>query len=69
MKLWDGRFTKATDAATDHFNSSIQIDARMYRQDIQGSIAHAKMLAKQGIISETDSARIQNTLLDIRGGY
>lgn len=65
MKLWDGRFTKATDAATDHFNSSIQIDARMYRQDIQGSIAHAKMLAKQGIISETDSARIQNTLLDI----
>ena len=52
MKLWGGRFTEAEDALTEAFNESLSFDKRMYRQDIKGSIAHAKMLGKQGIISE-----------------
>ena len=50
MKLWGGRFTKATDKSVEEFNASIQFDCRMYAEDICGSIAHATMLAKQGII-------------------
>ena len=46
-KLWGGRFSKSTDAQVDHFHSSISFDQRMYKQDITGSIAHAKMLGKQ----------------------
>ena len=65
MKLWGGRFTKSTDSFTDHFHSSISFDSRMYKQDITGSIAHAKMLGKQGIIPAQDSELIQKTLLDI----
>ena len=56
MKLWGGRFTKSTDSFTDHFHSSISFDQRMYKEDITGSIAHAAMLGKQGVISEEDSA-------------
>ena len=44
MKLWAGRFTKQTDEKVNDFNSSIRFDARMYREDITGSIAHATML-------------------------
>ena len=44
MKLWAGRFQKETDTLVNDFNSSIGFDARLYRQDIQGSIAHAQML-------------------------
>jgi argininosuccinate lyase len=51
MKLWGGRFEKRTDERVDDFHSSIAFDARLYRQDIKGSIAHAKMLAARGIIS------------------
>ncbi len=65
MKLWGGRFTKSTDSFTDHFHSSISFDSRMYRQDIEGSIAHAAMLGKQGIIPEEDSELIQKTLREI----
>ena len=62
MKLWGGRFTKSTDSFTDHFHSSISFDQRMYKEDITGSIAHAAMLGKQGVISEEDSALLQKTL-------
>ncbi|MBQ6555206.1 MAG: argininosuccinate lyase [Firmicutes bacterium] len=65
MKLWGGRFTKSTDSFTDHFHSSISFDSRMYKQDITGSVAHAKMLGKQGIIPAEDSELIQKTLLEI----
>ena len=65
MKLWGGRFTKSTDSFTDHFHSSISFDSRMYKQDILGSVAHSKMLGKQGIIPQADSELIQKTLLEI----
>lgn len=65
MKLWGGRFTKSTDKAVDDFNSSIRFDSRMYKQDIMGSIAHAKMLGKCGIIPLEDSSLIQKTLAEI----
>ena len=57
-KLWAGRSSKATDREADDFNSSLHFDCRMYKQDIKGSIAHAKMLAKQGIITEEDRDEI-----------
>ncbi len=65
MKLWGGRFEKSTDKSVDDFNSSIRFDSRMYKQDILGSIAHAKMLGKCNIISEQDSDLIQATLKEI----
>lgn len=65
MKLWGGRFSKATDKKVDDFNSSISFDARMYKQDILGSIAHATMLGKVGIISDDESALIVKTLKEI----
>lgn len=65
MKLWGGRFEKSTDKSVDDFNSSIRFDSRMYKQDILGSIAHAKMLGKCNIIPEEDSVLIQNTLKEI----
>ena len=58
MKLWAGRFQKETDSAVNDFNSSIAFDARLYRQDITGSIAHATMLGEQGIIHVEESAKI-----------
>lgn len=58
MKLWGGRFTKATDKTAEAFNASIQYDCRMYGEDICGSIAHASMLAKQGIITTADKEAI-----------
>ncbi len=65
MKLWGGRFSKNTDSEVNDFNSSIRFDARMYRQDIRGSIAHATMLGKVGVISEDDSKLIVKTLGEI----
>ncbi len=62
MKLWGGRFSKTTDSAVDDFNSSIRFDARLYRQDINGSIAHCAMLGKQGIIPQADADLIIKTL-------
>jgi len=66
MKLWAGRFTKATDKLTEDFNASIEVDRRMYRQDIEGSIAHAAMLARQGIISQAERDQIVAGLKEIR---
>ena len=72
-KLWGGRFQKNTDKKVDDFNSSIRFDSRMYKQDITGSIAHAEMLGKQGIISEEDSKKIadglKGILSDIENGF
>lgn len=65
MKLWGGRFEKATDTMVDDFNSSIRFDARLYKQDILGSIAHAKMLGKCNIIPLEDSNKIIETLKEI----
>ena len=65
MKLWGGRFRKETDTLVNDFNSSIQFDCRMYREDIEGSIAHATMLADCGIISVEDKEQIIQGLKDI----
>lgn len=64
-KMWAGRFSKALDKEADDFNSSIHFDCRMYRQDIKGSMAHAAMLAAQGIIPKEDSDKIIECLGDI----
>ncbi len=65
LKLWSGRFDKNTEKAVDDFNSSIRFDSRMYKQDILGSIAHADMLGKCGIIKIDESELIQKTLNEI----
>ena len=62
MKLWAGRFQKETDTLVNDFNASINFDARLYRQDITGSIAHATMLGEQGIIPQEDAQAIINGL-------
>ena len=58
MKLWGGRFAKATDALVEEFTASIAFDRRLYRQDIQGSIAHARMLVRQGILTPEEGEKI-----------
>ena len=65
MKLWGGRFEKNTDSSVDDFNSSIRFDKRLYKYDIQGSIAHAIMLGNCKIISDKESLLIQKTLSEI----
>lgn len=65
MKLWGGRFKKGTDKLVNDFNSSIPFDSRMYKEDIEGSIAHASMLGEQGIIPKDASDRIISGLLEI----
>ena len=65
MELWKGRFEKEIDPETFEFNKSICIDSKMYKEDILGSIAHSKMLGKQGIISKEDSEKIANELTKI----
>ena len=71
-KLWGGRFTRDTDASVEEFTSSISFDQRMYRQDILGSMAHARMLGRCGILTgaETDQiiAGLQSILTDIEAG-
>ena len=65
MKLWKGRFLKAENSLAEEFNASIEVDQRLYKQDITGSIAHAKMLAKQGILSKDEALAIESSLLEI----
>ena len=65
-KLWEGRFSGALNEAANDFNSSISFDSRMYREDISGSVAHATMLAEQGIISAEDKEAIVTTLLAMK---
>lgn len=71
-KLWGGRFTQPTDAFVEEFTASIQFDKRLYHQDIRGSVAHARMLGKQGIIPQEDVEAIveglQQILLQIEEG-
>ena len=71
-KMWSGRFSKELDSIADDFNSSIHFDSRMYAQDIKGSLAHASMLAKQGIITESDfdliADGLEGILADIAAG-
>ena len=64
-KLWGGRFSKNTNELVDAFNASIDFDKRLYNEDIRGSIAHAKMLAKCGIIPVEDGEKIVAGLKDI----
>ena len=61
-KMWAGRFQKALDKKADDFNSSIRFDCRMYAQDIRGSMAHAMMLEKQGIVDKSDVEKILDGL-------
>ena len=72
MQLWKGRFKKELSKTTNDFNSSIPFDSRMYREDIEGSIAHATMLGKCGIITEAQSKHIidglNSILNDIENG-
>ena len=65
MKLWGGRFRKETDSLVNDFNASIQFDGRLYREDIQGSLAHAAMLADCGVISREDAQAIKEGLTGI----
>ena len=65
-KLWGGRFTESTDAFVQAFTASVTFDKRLYAYDIAGSIAHARMLAKVGVLSETDCTAIISGLNDIR---
>ena len=71
-KLWGGRFTRDTDASVEEFTSSISFDQLMYRQDILGSMAHARMLGKCGIITQAETEQIlsglQSILTDIEAG-
>lgn len=66
MQLWQGRFQKTLDPKTNDFNSSIAFDSRMYKEDIEGSIAHSSMLCAQGIISPDDLAEIVDGLNAIK---
>ena len=66
MKLWGGRFDKDLDKTAEEFGASIGFDQRLYRQDIAGSIAHARMLAQQGIISQADADKIVTGLEAVR---
>ena len=65
MKLWGGRFKSGVNELVNTFNASISIDSRMYKEDIIGSLAHVKMLGRQGIISSKDSEKIVNGLNEI----
>ena len=64
-KMWAGRFLKQLDSQADDFNSSIRFDSKMFKQDITGSLVHAEMLKKQGIISADEAEKIKNGLSEI----
>jgi argininosuccinate lyase len=66
QKAWDGRFSEKTDQTVEAFTSSIAIDRRLYRHDIKGSIAHCRMMARAGIISEDDAVQLVRGLDQIR---
>src|SRR5690554_7031236 len=63
---WGGRFSEPTDAFVARYTASVDFDKRMYRQDIQGSIAHARMLTKVGVLTETERDDILRGLEEIR---
>ena len=66
MKLWGGRFSKQAAKLLDEFNASIPFDKELYLEDIEGSIAHSQMLAKQGIITKDEAEKIKEGLLEIK---
>ena len=66
MKLWGGRFTKETNQLVHNFNASLSFDQKFYKQDIDGSIAHVNMLAKQGIVTNEERFAILNGLEGIK---
>jgi argininosuccinate lyase len=66
-KVWGGRFKKDMDEMVEKFNASIRFDVRLYAQDIEGSMAHCRMLAKQGIIRDEEASRILDALAQIKG--
>ncbi len=65
-KPWDGRFSQKTEGIVESFTSSINVDKRLYSQDIAGSIAHCRMLAKTSIITEEESSKLVQGLLKIK---
>jgi len=65
-KPWKGRFTEATDAFVEAFTASVNFDRRLYAHDIEGSIAHARMLTRAGILTEAECDAILKGLEDIR---
>jgi argininosuccinate lyase len=65
-KLWNGRFSEPTDQAVERFTSSIDVDSRLYRHDIEGSVAHCRMLGKCGIISEEEASALCEGLEKVR---
>ena len=71
-QLWGGRFTKETDQLVYNFNASISFDRKFYKQDMQGSMAHVRMLAKQGILTEEERdvilSGIEGILKDVESG-
>ena len=71
-QLWGGRFTKETDQLVYNFNASISFDQKLYQQDLQGSMAHVKMLGKQGILTEEEAgqilAELKKMLAEIKAG-
>ena len=66
-KLWGGRFTKQTDRLVEEYTASITFDKELAEEDIEGSLAHAAMLGKQGIIPAEDAELIREGLLRVRG--
>ncbi len=72
VKLWGGRFEKSTDSLVEDFHSSISFDQRLYKQDIQGSVAHARMLGTIGVLSQEEAETIivalQELLVEIQAG-
>jgi len=65
-KVWGGRFREETDEVVHRFNASIGFDHRLYPYDIAGSVAHVRMLAKQGIITEEEASQIAACLAQIK---
>ena len=65
-RMWGGRFSEATDAFVEQFTASIDFDKRLYRQDIQGSVAHASMLERVGVLSADEAKQIKDGLLEIQ---
>src|SRR5215468_3147157 len=59
QSMWGGRFASTPDAAMQAINASVDVDKRLWREDIEGSKAHAEMLAARGVISKEDNAAIQ----------
>ena len=65
-KAWDGVFNEPTDRRVEKFTESVSFDRRLYAQDIAGSIAHARMLAKVGLLTAPECQQIEQSLKDIR---